>query len=141
MYFRGRDSCRAHMPGNFCRSVLRARKNKGWAVITPEYFFKKPGFRFFWNDKYFMGYFIGNGAGGRDFHPDRKLHVGSGHLHNLGWHGGGKKHGLPVLGKRGKNFLNLRSKPHVQHPIGLIKNNNFYFIEVKIFLIDRKSTR
>src|SRR5215471_17327429 len=53
----------------------------------------------------------------------------AGKLGDLAGHGGGEEKGLPACGQPGEDPPQLWSKAHVQHPVGLIEDEDLDLVE------------
>jgi len=66
----------------------------------------------------------------------RLVHIFFGNSEDLCRHGGRKEHGLPLLGDFAEDCLDIFDKSHIEHFIGLIKDDYFDIFQDEGFAPD-----
>ena len=64
------------------------------------------------------------------------VHVLDSHLHDFFGHGGREHHGLSVLGDPGEDHVHAGGESHVQHAVGLVKDDDLDGVELDHLPLD-----
>ena len=123
-------------PRDFLGAMLRPGKEKHRSPVVLEQLFQEPHLVLPAHNEKLMRNPRGRGASGGDFHVDGKFHGAGRHAEDVRRHGGGKEQCLAVRRHGAEDRRNLRGKPHVEHTVRFVKNENPHVVELDAPLLE-----
>src|SRR3990172_5246564 len=106
------------------------------ARVLFEEFGEESPFHLFLHHEYLMGYPLCSGAGRGNLRAHRQAHVVGCYLHYFRRHGRREEHSLTVFRDDFQYPFYLRGKTHVEHAVGLVKDEDIRVVKTDIALSD-----